>query len=196
MRIVGTEVVLRDEKRDGDDADFFRWFNLEEWQYYDEPDQPFQGTSREAHEKHLEEERQRSVPGSRAWQIDTARGRHVGFVNYYNLDEEDGHASVGVGLPDEEDWGKGYGSEALGLLVSYPFEAKGLQEVRTATWSGNGRMLGCATKCGFQETGRSSYDVEHTVRGEPLERVEFRITRERWSANALARLDGTLERWR
>jgi hypothetical protein len=91
-----------------------------------------------------------------------------------------------VGLPEEQDWGRGYGSEAVGLLVSYLFEAMGLQEVRTATWSGNARMLGCAAKCGFQETGRSSYDIERTVRGEALERVELRITREQWRASALS----------
>jgi hypothetical protein len=57
-------------------------------------------------------------------------------------------------------------------------------------------MLGCATKCGFQETRRSSYDVEHTVRGEPLERVELRITREQWRASVLARGGGAAEFWR
>ncbi len=30
MRIRGTRIVLRDERREGDAEDFFRWLNMEE----------------------------------------------------------------------------------------------------------------------------------------------------------------------
>jgi non-ribosomal peptide synthetase component F len=47
MRLAGTRVVLRDKRRDSDDEDLFRWLNLEEPHYYDQPDKPFTGISRE-----------------------------------------------------------------------------------------------------------------------------------------------------
>jgi RimJ/RimL family protein N-acetyltransferase len=56
----------------------------------------------------------------------------------------------------------------------------GLEEVRAATWTGNKRMMRCAEKCGFKEVARAPYDTEHSVRGEPLERIEFSISREEW----------------
>jgi hypothetical protein len=38
MKITGRRIVLRDDPRPGDSEDLFRWLNLAEWNYYDEPD--------------------------------------------------------------------------------------------------------------------------------------------------------------
>ena len=43
MRSVGERIVLRDEPRETDSKDYFRWRNLEEWKYLDEPWTPFRG---------------------------------------------------------------------------------------------------------------------------------------------------------
>ena len=77
MRSAGTRVVLRDIRRDSDDEDLFHWLNLEEWKYYDEPDKPFIGTSREEFNKQLEERRRRPSPNSHGWGIDTTEGQHI-----------------------------------------------------------------------------------------------------------------------
>jgi len=181
VRIHKTRVVLRDEKRSGDAHDLFRWLNLEEWQYYDEPDKPFQGVTPEAFDRRKEERRRRQPPSnSHTWQVNTAEGRHIGWVNYYHLDERLGRAYVGICLPEEETWGKGYGTEALTLLMDHLLRQMALQEVRAATWTGNSRMMRCAEKCGFKESGRMAHRAEHSVRGEPLERVEFAISRAEW----------------
>jgi RimJ/RimL family protein N-acetyltransferase len=179
--------VLREYRPGADDETFFRWWNLEEWQYYDEPDLPFEGLSREVHDRRVAEQHRRSEepdPSSHAWQIDTVEGRHVGFVNYYYLDPEAGRADVGIGLAEEETWGQGYGTEALGLLLGHLFGVMALEEVRTATWTGNARMQRVAAKCGFREIGRSPYDTEFSVRGEPLERVEYALSRAEWFARS------------
>ena len=185
MEIPGNCIVLREYRPEPDDEDFFRWYNLAEWQYHDEPGQPVEGVSREAYDRRLEERRRRPEqpdPSTHSWQVDTHAGRHIGFVNYYQLDEQARRAHVGAGLPEEETWGQGYGTEALRLLLGHLFGAMALDEVRTTTWSGNRRMMRVAEKCGFQEIGRSRYDTEFSVRGEPLERIEFSITRGEWLA--------------
>jgi RimJ/RimL family protein N-acetyltransferase len=89
---------------------------------------------------------------------------------------------VGICLPEEETWGKGYGTEAVRLLVNHLFDEMKLQEIRTATWTGNKRMVRCAEKSGFAEAARMSHRAEFSVRGEPLERIELSISREDWSA--------------
>jgi hypothetical protein len=43
-------------------------------------------------------------------------------------------------------------------------------------------MKRVAAKCGFGETGRSSYDTEFSVRDGPLERVEYALSRGNWLA--------------
>jgi RimJ/RimL family protein N-acetyltransferase len=183
VKISGTRITLRDETRDSDDDDLFRWLNLEEWSYYDEPDAPFKSTSREEFERLRGERRRRdrkTPPGSHQWQIDTVEDRHIGWVSYYQLNEQAKLAYVGVCLPEEGWWGKGYGTESLRLLIDHLFGEMGLREVRAATWTGNQRMVRCAEKCGFREFRRTNYDVEHSVRGEPLERIEFTISRREW----------------
>lgn len=183
MRISGKRIVLRDERGESDAEDFFRWLNMEEWKYYDEPDKPFEGISREAFETRQQERRERSgnpSPDTYGWHVDTVHGRHIGWVNYYHLDKQAKRAYVGICLPEEETWGRGYGTEALSLLIDYLFKEMGLEEVRAATWSGNRRMMRCAVKSGLKEVARTAHRAEYSVRGEPLERVEFAISRGEW----------------
>lgn len=185
VKILGMHIVLRDERRNTDDEDLFLWLNLEEWNYYDEPDKPFKGISREEFEKRLKERRRRpgkASPHSHNWQIDTVEGHYIGWVNYYHLDEQAKQAYVGICLPEEEMWGKGYGTEAVRLLVDHLFGEKRLKEVRIATWTGNKRMIRCAEKSGFKEIERTPHRAEYSVRGEPVERIEFSITHGEWLA--------------
>ena len=184
MRIVGKHVVLRGEPGNGDDDDMFRWLNMEEWAYYDHPDRPFEPMT------HEEFERRTRLPDSgeasgtgRIWQrlqIDTVAGEHVGWINCYELDTAMGSTRVGICLAEQENWGKGYGTEALRLLLDYLFAEMGLQEVRMNTWTGNVRMIRCALKAGFEEVYRSPHRAAISIRGEPLERIDLAISRGRW----------------
>jgi RimJ/RimL family protein N-acetyltransferase len=156
----------------------FRWLNMEEWNYYDEPDAPFQPISRELYETRSKQPR-KPVTGAHNWQVDTVDGIHLGWVLYYGMDEEDGSAKVGICLPEPRTWGKGYGTEALSLLISHLFTTMDMKEIRTTTWTGNQRMRRLAEKCGFKEVGRSPHRVPFSVRGEPLEFVHYRILPDR-----------------
>jgi RimJ/RimL family protein N-acetyltransferase len=187
VKNLGTRIVLRDDRQESDYEDYFRWWNLEEWQYYDEPDVVFKRVSREEFEKQLQERRRRPKepsPHSHRWEIDTLAGRHIGWVNYYHLDAEAERAYVGICLPEEEMWGQGYGTEAVRSLVEHLFGEMELKEVRTATWTGNQRMMRCAVKSGFQELARMPHRAEVSVRGEPLERIEYSISRVEWLAQS------------
>jgi RimJ/RimL family protein N-acetyltransferase len=186
MRIIGQRITLRDEPQETGNRDFFRWRNLEEWDYYDEPWTPPPGqVSWEEWEcQRLEREKALREPSmtSHVWQIDTVEGKHMGWVLYYDLDTQAGRATVGVCLPEEDTWGQGYGTEAVRLLLGYMFHGMGLAEMRTGTWTGNVRMMRVAHKCGFVEIDRHPHDAEVTVRGEALVIVQFALTRARWFA--------------
>lgn len=148
--------------------------------------QTIQNISREEFEKRLEKRRRKPSTTSHRWEINTTEGRHIGWVDYYRLDVQAGHAYIGICLPEKDTWGKGYGTEALSLLINYLLREMGLKEVKTATWTGNKRMVRCARKCGFKEITRRPHRAKFSIRGEPLERIEFSITRSEW----LARGDG------
>lgn len=173
--MVGRRVLLRDEIQEKDYGDFFRWRNLEEWNYNDEPDKPFKPVTLEEFESWRR--RPKSMPsGAHRWQIDTLEGKHIGWVVYYQLDEQAGCAYVGIDLPEPETWGQGFGTEAVRLVVDYLFREMGLQSVKLKTWTGNRRMRRVAEKVGFKEFGRSPHRAPFSVRGEPLEFVEYAMS--------------------
>ncbi len=176
MKIKGQLVILRDDPRDSDSDDFFRWFNMEEWKYYDQPDQPFQPISREEFDK-LAKKKSRPSPG---YHIDTVDGQHIGWVTCYNWDQEEKSAFIGICIPEEENWGKGYGTEAVSLFLNFLFDSLGLNTIRTATWTGNKRMVRCAQKAGFTNQKIMPHRSSISVRGEPLERIEFSLSSAEW----------------
>ncbi len=192
MKIRGKRIVLTDE-RDSDPEDYFRWFNLAEWQYYDRPDQPFQPTSREQFEKRAQKNRERydervkdksrPKPGLH---IDTVGGQHLGWVSIYDWDPSEKSTYIGIGIPEEEYWGQGYGTEAVSLYLNYLFESFDLNTIRAATWTGHKGMVRCAQKAGFANEKIMPHRSPISVRGESLERIEFSMSRAEW----LKKVDG------
>ena len=183
MKIKGQRIILRQEDpRDSDYDNLFRWLNLEEWKYYDQPDQPFQPISREEFDKRLEKESERSSSSSssKGWWIDTVEGQHIGSISYYNWDREEESAFIGICIPEEENWGKGYGTEALSLFLNFLFDSMDLDTIRTATWTGNKRMVRCAQKAGFTNQKTMPHSSSTSIRGEPLERIEFSLSSAEW----------------
>jgi len=187
MKIIGQRVILHDEPRDPDSDDYFRWFNMEEWQYYDQPDQPFQPISREEFDKRAKKNREgyeeRAKDKSRpnpGYHLDTVDGQHLGWVNIYKWDPEEKSVFIGIGISEEENWGKGYGTEALSLFLNFLFDSYGLNTIRAATWTGNKRMVRCAQKAGFTNHKIMPHRSSISVRGEPLERIEFSLSRAEW----------------
>jgi RimJ/RimL family protein N-acetyltransferase len=103
-------------------------------------------------------------------------------VNYYNWDQEERSAFIGICIPEEENWGKGCGTEAVSLFVKFLFDTCGLRTIRTATWTGNRRMVRCAQKAGFTNQEIMPHRSSISVRGEPLERIEFSLSSAEWYA--------------
>jgi RimJ/RimL family protein N-acetyltransferase len=186
MRIAGEQVILRDEPRESDNQDHFRWRNLQEWDYYDEPwtlpREPVSWEEWERQRQKREKTPRKPSLRNQNWQIDTVEGRHIGWISCYYMREQTEVPVIGITLPEEDTWGQGYGTEAVRLLLEYLFEEVGLEEVRTATWTGNGRMMRVAQKRGFTEIGRRPHEARLTVRGEPLVMVDFALTRTDWLA--------------
>ncbi len=182
MIISGDRVQLRNEPRQSDYENMLRWWELDEWQYYDEPDAIVDRSKLPSYETWYKKMMNRDGRSWR-WQIDTEDGQHIGWVIYYEYDQDDKTAFVGIDIPEPENWGKGLGTEALSLLIDHLFEYLDLIEIRTATWTGNGRMIRCAEKCGFQRYLVMPHRSPLSVRGEPLERIVFFQSKDEWREN-------------
>lgn len=63
-------------------------------------------------------------------------------------------AEVGLFIGEEENRNKGYGAEALNLLVDYGFDYLNLNNIMLKVFSFNERAINCYKKVGFKEIGR------------------------------------------
>ncbi|UCI17779.1 GNAT family N-acetyltransferase [Mesorhizobium sp. B2-1-8] len=86
-----------------------------------------------------------------AWVIDA--GCFIGHVRLQNIDRQDKRATLAIGIDDLAYLGKGYGAEAIKLVLGYAFD-RGLHRVSLRVLSSNSRAIACYRKCGFVEEGR------------------------------------------
>lgn len=79
------------------------------------------------------------------------------MIGLCQLDEIDTTAQtceVGITIGERDCWNKGFGREALSLLLNYAFRLRGFRRVWLSTLGSNERALRCYRACGFQEEGR------------------------------------------
>jgi len=64
-------------------------------------------------------------------------------------------AFVGIGIGDRNDWGKGYGTDAMKIMLRYAFTELNLRRVTLSVFEYNPRAVRSYEKTGFQHEGRS-----------------------------------------
>ena len=56
-------------------------------------------------------------------------------------------------IGDKDYWGKGYGSDALKVLIRFIFEEVNIYKIKLNVFSFNKRAISCYKKLGFKEEG-------------------------------------------
>lgn len=87
-----------------------------------------------------------------AFTVETLSGEHIGSCGAYSGTLRE--AQVGIAIGDKSFWGKGYGTEAMNLLVDYCFHVLGLQRVYLKVLETNTRAQRSYKKCGFVRYGK------------------------------------------
>ena len=80
--------------------------------------------------------------------------RPIGMCNIRDINTLHGTGELGILIGDAGDRGKGYGSEAVALLVDYGFTAFGLTNIWLDTLSANTAGIRAYLRAGFKEIGR------------------------------------------
>lgn len=88
-----------------------------------------------------------------------AGGVLIGECGLHNLNRRNGTAEVGIGIGDRAYWGRGYGREALALLVDYGFRLQNLRKLWLEVHGGNERAIRAYRAVGFVEEGRQREQV-------------------------------------
>ncbi|MCH1639927.1 GNAT family N-acetyltransferase [Paenibacillus timonensis] len=79
---------------------------------------------------------------------------YIGQIDLYKIDWKNRFASLAVVIGRKECLGKGYGTEAIRLLLKFAFEELNLNRIDLEVYEYNERAYHCYLKCGFKEEGR------------------------------------------
>lgn len=88
-----------------------------------------------------------------------AHGRFIGTCSLFNHNTTAQTAELGITIGDKEYWGKGYGREAVGLLVEYGFRMLNLRRIWLQVHARNERAIRAYRAAGFEEEGRLKVHV-------------------------------------
>lgn len=80
--------------------------------------------------------------------------RVIGQISLADLNLTTGNAWLGIGIGDRDCWGKGYGTDAMQLLLRYVFEQVNLRRVSLEVHEYNTCGIRLYKKLGFQVEGR------------------------------------------
>jgi RimJ/RimL family protein N-acetyltransferase len=86
--------------------------------------------------------------------IDKKTDKLIGSCGLMNLDNLNQTAETGIFIGNPEYWNKGFGTEALGLLMDYGFRALNLHNVFLKVYSFNERAKKSYEKIGFKIIGK------------------------------------------
>lgn len=103
---------------------------------------------------------------------------HIGLVRWRN--RRAGTAELGVGINDPEYVGKGYGRDAINVLLDWAFRIQNYRRVLLHTNATNERAIRAYRACGFIEEGRLRED--DYVDGQYVDTLVMGILRAEWEA--------------
>jgi RimJ/RimL family protein N-acetyltransferase len=86
--------------------------------------------------------------------IDKEIDELIGDCGFFDMDNINQTAEAGILIGNKKYWGKGYGTEALTLLLDYGFKALNLNNILIRVYSFNGRARKCYEKSGFKIIGK------------------------------------------
>jgi RimJ/RimL family protein N-acetyltransferase len=106
--------------------------------------------------------------------------RVIGLIGLFANFQSHHEASMGIQIGERDYWGKGYGTDALRVLLRYAFAELNLYRISLSVLEGNERAMRSYEKCGFRYEGRErqvwAYD------GRRWDEIYMGLLREEWEA--------------
>ena len=109
----------------------------------------------------------------------------VGTVSLEKINRVESKATLGIFIGRSEYRGKGYGEEAINLLLDFGFNYMNLNSINLTVLDCNERAKACYKKCGFKEMGRERQGK--FVNGKYYDAVMMDILREEFKGREYIR---------
>lgn len=84
---------------------------------------------------------------------DLTKKLYIGSCGVNSIDWKNRHAEIGIFIGNKDFWNKGYGTDAMSLLVKFVFEQMNIHKIKLSVFSFNKRAIRCYEKCGFKVDG-------------------------------------------
>jgi len=107
--------------------------------------------------------------------------RLIGFANLDYIQWSHGDTYIGIGIGEREFWGKGYGRDALNILLRYAFMELNLRRVTLTVFEYNERAIRMYRRAGFHQEGLHRQVLRRE--GRRWDMLEMGILREEWMEN-------------
>lgn len=170
----GNQVTLRAIERDDIKRLHELYQNVEQAILADGNWQPVPLAAREKRfDKHLDSD-------NKTWFVIEVDGRMIGDIELHSIDRRSRVAGLGVAIFETDNLGKGYGREAIGLLLGWAFEIENYERVWLNTWATNERAIRCYRALGFVDEGRQRNQI--FVNGAYVDVILMGLLRDEWRA--------------
>jgi len=117
-------------------------------------------------------------PGDGSAEIGSPTGRLLGFARLHWINWTNGNAFISLGIADAQERGKGYGSEALRLVLRYAFAELNLFRLSASIPEYNRVALHVLNRQGFQEEIRQRQELHRY--GRRWDIIYLGLLRDEW----------------
>lgn len=78
---------------------------------------------------------------------------YIGGCGINQVDWKNSNVEIGIFIGDKEYWNKGYGTDAMNVLIRFIFNEMNINKIKLNVYSFNKRAMRCYEKCGFITEG-------------------------------------------
>ncbi len=146
--IVGDKIYLRPLEMEDIDS-FVLWLNDEEVRQYLSMTSPLNKIREKEWVENLYKDDRNTVLGIVVKENDQL----IGNIGMHRISIPHRQAGMGIFIGDKTCWSKGYGTEALKLMVGYGFDQLNLHRLHLTVFSFNARAIRTYEKVGFKREG-------------------------------------------
>ncbi|MBI4306403.1 MAG: GNAT family N-acetyltransferase [Chloroflexi bacterium] len=171
LRLEGKLTVLRAKRPEDADADY-AWRVDPELAALDATS-PLRMSLKD-YVRYFRDELEYPSPWSVRLAIDTNDGVHIGNCMYYDINDQEKQAEIGIMIGDRRYWDRGYGTDALMALLGHVFTETPLERIYLHTLDYNARAQKAFRRVGFRDVG--------LVRRDGHNFLLMEVRREEWLA--------------
>ncbi len=162
-------------------AGFARWNQDTEWERLLDSDPPKLLSSKKWQEW-LKKDLEKGDSEEFLWNMRKNEDNSlIGFIGLFNLYLQHGDTLVAIAVGERENWSRGYGTDAMRVMLRYAFLELNLRRVGLIVFSYNPRAIRSYEKAGFVHEGRVRGAMQRD--GKRWDFLYMGVLREEWLAN-------------